>query len=277
MDIENTISNIVDTMKQIKGVTAIVLGGSRARGTENPNSDMDIGIYYDSETGLDIPQLRQAAAEMDDEHRENVVTEIGGWGPWINGGGWLTINRIPVDLLYRDQNKVSQVIEQCFKGDITIDYQPGHPHGFANSIYLAEIALCKVLWDPSGIVGQLKGRTTPYPIVLKKANIQRFFWEAGFSLENGYKGIYKNDLSYIAGCCFRSVACLNQVLFALNETYLMNEKGASAIVDSFTIAPRRYSYRVNEIFALIIEDPDSLKNALNLLRELIEETEQLIK
>ncbi|ACT00580.1 nucleotidyltransferase domain-containing protein [Paenibacillus sp. JDR-2] len=277
MDMENTISNIVDQLKQIKGVTAIVLGGSRARGTENPHSDIDIGIYYDSGLGLDIPQLRQAAAGMDDEHRDNVVTETGEWGPWINGGGWLKINHISVDFLYRDQNKVSQVIEQGMSGEITMDYQPGHPHGFVNSIYLAEVALCKVLWDPSEIVGQLKSRTTPYPAALKKAIVQRFFWEAGFSLENGYKGIYKNDLSYIAGCCFRSVACLNQVLFAVNETYSMNEKGASAIVDSFAIAPRHYSRRVNEIFALITEDPDSLKNALNLLRELIEETEQLIK
>jgi len=120
-------------------------------------------------------------------------------------------------------------------GGITIDYQPGHPHGFANSIYLAEIALCKVLWDPSGVVGKLKSRTIPYPPVFQKATIQNFFWEATFALDNGYKGIYKKDLSYIAGCCFRSVSCLNQVLFAINETYLMNEKGATAITDSFSI------------------------------------------
>ncbi|WP_201004514.1 nucleotidyltransferase domain-containing protein [Paenibacillus glycanilyticus] len=277
MDINNTIPNIVDRLKQVGGVTAIVLGGSRARGTESPESDIDIGIYYDSEAGLDITGLRKAAAGMDDEHRDDVVTETGEWGPWINGGGWLKINQIPVDFIYRDQNKVSQVIEQCISGNIAMDYQPGHPHGFVNTIYLAEIALCRVLWDPSGIVGKLKSKTIPYPAALKKAIIQRFYWEAGFSLENGYKGIYKNDLAYIAGCCFRSVACLNQVLFAVNETYFMNEKGASAIVDSFAVAPSHYSRRVNEIFTFITEDPDRLKNALNLMRELIEETEQLMK
>lgn len=276
MDMQGTISDIVDSLKQIKGVTAIVLGGSRARGTENPNSDMDIGIYYDSELGLDITRLRHAAAAMDDGRREDVVTEPGEWGPWINGGGWLTINETPVDFLYRDYNKVSQVIEHCIRGDLTIDYQPGHPHGFANSIYLAEIALCKVLWDPSGIVAKLKSRTNPYPTAFKNATIQKFFWETSFSLENGYKGIYKNDLSYIAGCCFRSVACLNQVLFAMNETYLMNEKGASAIVDSFSIAPSQYSHRVNEVFALVTENPDHLKKAFGLLRDLIQETEKLL-
>lgn len=73
----------------------------------------------------------------------------------------------------------------------------------------------------------------------------------------------------------RSVACLNQGLFALNETYLMNEKGASAIVDSFAIAPSHYSERVNEIFSLSSEDADKMQNAFHLLRELIQETEKL--
>lgn len=181
----------------------------------------------------------------------------------------MKVNQIPVDFLFRDQNKVSHVIEQCIMGDIIIDYQSGHPHGFVNSIYLAEIALCKVLWDPSGVVGKLRSRTIPYPPVFQEATIQKFFWEATFALDNGYKGIYKKDLSYIAGCCFRSVSCLNQVLFAINETYLMNEKGATAIANSFSIVPSKYFHRINEIFTLITEDQDCLKKAINMMRELI--------
>ncbi|WP_028551947.1 nucleotidyltransferase domain-containing protein [Paenibacillus sp. UNC451MF] len=277
MNVQYTISNMVDNLKQISGISALVLGGSRARGSESPNSDIDIGIYYASEKGLDITQLRRVAAAMDDDHRENLVTEIGGWGPWINGGGWLKVNQIPVDLLFRDQNKVSHVIEKCIMGDITIDYQPGHPHGFANSIYLAEIALCKVLWDPSDIIGKLKSRTIPYPTAFQEATIHKFFWEATFALDNAYKGIYKKDLSYIAGCCFSSVSCLNQVLFAINETYLMNEKGATAIADSFSVVPRKYFQRISEIFTLITKDQESLKKAINMMEELIQETENLMK
>ncbi|UQZ84833.1 Nucleotidyltransferase domain protein [Paenibacillus konkukensis] len=277
MEAQHIISNIVDSLKQVTGVSALVLGGSRARGTESPNSDIDIGIYYDSGKVLDITGLRRVAAALDDDHRANLVTEIGGWGPWINGGGWLKVNQTPVDFLFRDQTKVSQVIEQCVGGDITIDYQPGHPHGFVNSIYFAEIALCKVLWDPSGIIGQLKSRTIPYPSAFQKAIIQKFYWEASFSLENGYKGIYKKDLSYIAGCCFRSAACLNQVLFAINETYFMNEKGAAAIADSFDVAPSDYSHRINRIFTLLSAEQDGSRKAIGLLRELIDETDHLMK
>jgi len=277
MNVENTISTIVKSLKQINGITALVLGGSRARGTESPNSDIDIGIYYNSEKGLDIAQLRQIAAVMDDERRENAVTEIGEWGPWINGGGWLKVNQTPVDFLYRDLNRVSTVLQQCHSGELTIDYQPGHPHGFVNSIYFAEIALCKVLWDPSGTIGEMKARTIPYPSIFQKTTIQNFFWEASFSLENGYKGIHKKDFAYVAGCCFRSVSCLNQVMFAMNEAYLMNEKGAAAIADSFDIVPSNYSNRINELFSLISENQEGSREALSILRDLIQETETLLK
>ena len=276
MEVQHTITRIVDSLKQINGVRALVLGGSRARGSHNFHSDIDIGIYYDSGIGLDISGIQQVATIIDDAGRDNLVTPIDGWGPWINGGGWLSVNHYPVDILYRDLNKVSTVMEQCLSGEITIDYQPGHPHGFINSIYFSEIALCKVLWDPSGIIGELKTRTIPYPPELKKAIIEKFLWEATFALDTGRKGIYKTDLAYIAGCCFRSLSCLNQVLFALNECYWMNEKGAVAIADSFCVAPRQYINKVNTILGLVTDDRNHLERSLSLLRDLIHETESLI-
>ena len=111
MDVQSIISKIIDCLKQIDGVQALVLGGSRARGTENPNSDIDIGIYYNPNNGLDIAELDRIASTLDDDNRVNLITEIGGWGPWINGGGWLKVNQKQVDFLYRDLNKVSKVID----------------------------------------------------------------------------------------------------------------------------------------------------------------------
>jgi hypothetical protein len=277
VEVQSTISKIVDGLKQVNGVKALVLGGSRARGSHTINSDIDIGIYYDPGIGLDISGIQQVATSIDDAGRDNLVTPIGGWGPWINGGGWLSVNRYPVDFLYRDLNKVTAVMKQCLSGKITIDYQPGHPHGFINSIYFSEIALCKVLWDPSGIIGEMKTGTVPYPPEIKKAIIEMFSWEAAFALDTGRKGLYKTDLAYIAGCCFRSLSCLNQVLFALNECYWMNEKGAVAIADSFRLAPTRYADKVNTILSLIAEDRDHLVKSLGLLRDLIHETESFIQ
>jgi len=276
MDVQELVKTIADRLKHIDGVRALVLGGSRARGTHHAGSDIDIGIYYDGAAGLDVDGLRQAAADLDDEGRDNLITEIGGWGPWINGGGWLRVEGMAVDFLLRDLRKVSLVMDQCLAGDITIDYQPGHPHGFVNAIYFAELALCKVVWDPEGLIAEMKRATHPYPRAMQAAIAEKFLWEAGFSLDSAGKGVRSKDLSYIAGCCFRSVSCLNQVLFALNGVYWMNEKGAAAIAGAFRTVPANYTRRVHEVMALIKEDQADLAKSLDMLRQLIRETEALM-
>src|SRR5690606_28859901 len=130
---------------------------------------------------------------------------------------WLTIDDMPVDFLYRDLRKVSHVMDQCLAGAITAHYQPGHPHGFINSFYAAEAALCQVLWDPHGFVEDLKSRILPYPAAMREGILRTFLWEAQFSLDGAKKGLRKQDLSYIAGHCFRTVSCINQALFAIND------------------------------------------------------------
>jgi len=277
MEHQPMISWIVNTLQQVPGVKAIVLGGSRARGTHTPDSDVDIGLYYDPAVPLDLPALQQAARQLDDAARENLVTETGGWGPWINGGGWLTVQSRPVDLLYRDLNKVAQVMEQCLAGQVTIDYQPGHPHGFINAIYFSEIALCQILWDPSDSITALKKMTLSYPPLLQKAMIGKFFWEASFALEQCKKGMLKQDAVYMAGCGFRALSCLNLVLFAINECYWMNEKGAAAIAGTLDKAPGQYKSRANRIASFINEERQSSEQACRMLQELIQETETLLR
>ena len=51
-----------------------VLGGSRARGTHTEDSDIDIGIYYNSES-FDINTINQFATKLDDEHRKMCIRD----------------------------------------------------------------------------------------------------------------------------------------------------------------------------------------------------------
>ncbi|NMG05579.1 nucleotidyltransferase domain-containing protein [Brasilonema sp. UFV-L1] len=259
------VSHIVDRLQSIQGVTAIVLGGSRARGNYTEKSDVDLGIYYQPENPPNLAGLNHLASELDDNHRANLITSIGEWGKWINGGGWLQVNRVPVDFLYRDISQVSRVIDACQAGRITIDYQPGHPHGFVSSIYMGEIAFCQPLHDPHGVMAMLKTKTIPYPAQLKQATIDKFAWEINFSLLVAAKAIARGDVAYAAGCCFRSVACMNQVLFALNEAYLLNEKGAVAIADTFSTCPQHYRARVESAFILLNVDARSIAEAIAIL------------
>ena len=277
MQVESLIQNIVDEVKQIEGVKAIVLGGSRARATHTPSSDVDLGIYYHPDSPLDLNALSKVATKLDDEHRADVITAIGGWGPWINGGGWLRIQSHPVDFLYRDLEKVNTVIDDCLHGKVDVFYQPGHPFGFVSSIYLAEVAVCQPLWDPEGIIAELKKKIGPYPNSLQKALIQKFSWEVNFSIEIARKSTGRSDVTYAAGCCFRSVMCMLQVLFAINKTHWLNEKGALTLADTFSRKPERFPSRINKTFQLLEANPPSIQRTIANLEELSKDIDQLVE
>jgi predicted nucleotidyltransferase len=276
MQMNLLLHKIVDEVRQVEGVKAIVLGGSRARGTHTPTSDVDLGIYYHTDAPLDVNALGKVATQLDDEHRADVITGIGGWGPWINGGGWLKIQSDPVDFLYRDLGKLNAVIEDCLHEKVEMFYQPGHPFGFVSSIYLAEVAVCQPLWDPEGIIVGLKKKIDPYPDSLQKALIQKFAWEINFSINIARKSAERSDVAYAAGCCFRSVMCMLQVLFAINKTYWLNEKGAVALAETFPRKPQGLQSRFNKTFQLLEAKPQSIQRAIANLEELSKEIDQLV-
>lgn len=274
MDIGHILDRIKQPLNQVPGVIGMVLGGSRARGTNRADSDIDIGIYYDLEE-FDLAQISSIATALDDSHRENLITPLGGWGEWVNGGGWLVIDGMHVDFIFRDIRRVRQVIDDCIAGRITAHYHWGHPHAYINAMYMGELAICKILIDKGGQLQALKAKTKPYPPKMKKAIIESFLSEAKFSFMLAQYNADKDDVYYVAGHVFRVVSCLNQVLFALNEEYCINEKKAVKMIESFPKAPLKYKERVDGIFLLLSSKPDDSMVACHKLKELIEEVKFL--
>src|SRR5690242_15615451 len=148
------VQTIVDKLIDVAGVKAVVLGGSWASGTQRPDSDIDLGIYYSEDSPLDILRIREIAFELND-FANPVVTGLGGWGKWVNGGAWLTIKGQRVDFLYRNIEFVSSIIDDCRRGETQFDALQQPPYGFHSYIYCAEVQICKVLYDPTGAMQEL--------------------------------------------------------------------------------------------------------------------------
>ena len=107
----------------VAGVTGVVLGGSRARGDHLPESDVDLGLYYeagDRPHGTGRPGSSVAG-------REAQVTRLGAWGPWVDGGAWLTIADVPVDGIYRDLERVRTAWDEARAGRYAFHAQVGIP------------------------------------------------------------------------------------------------------------------------------------------------------
>ena len=245
------LARIIPVLADVPGVAAIVLGGSRARGTAHETSDTDLGLYYRDGAALDVDRLRAAVTGLVDDPTAAHVTPVGEWGPWIVGGAWLTIGGRKVDLLYRSIDEVADVIDACRNGEISMHYQPGHPHGFCSAIWMGEVALCRILHDPDGLVPALKAKTAPYPPGLRDALVRRFQWEILSAIENVELAVPRGDGTHIAGCAYRALACMGQVLFSLNGQYLINEKGALAQAAKFPVTVRDLAGRVAEMWRQI--------------------------
>ena len=267
---------IVESISTVQGVKAIALGGSQSRREADKQSDYDIGVYYDADT-LDITALAQCLKELDDGHKDNLLNFPGKWGPWINGGAWLTFDGMPVDVLLRDIRRVEAVLQDCIEGNITIDYQCGHPFGFANTIYAAETHYCKPLWqDKSVPLNRLKAllySKGEYSPQMREAVVKKFLWEAWFSLACGRKAAFRGDVNYAMGSIFRAVCSWAEVLYALNNRYLMNEKGALKGISGFEIKPIDMEARVKTAYKFIADE--DAEKAYQVLDELHGEVEGL--
>jgi predicted nucleotidyltransferase len=275
-DEENALLDAVSqALSPIAGVAAIVLGGSRGRRRHRPDSDYDIGLYYRRPRPFDPVALDVAAAELDDDRRSGLVTQFGGWGPWVDGGGWLKVGGHAVDLIYRDLERVDRILDDALAGRYERNYQQGHPAGFPSIIYAGEIATCQVLWDPDGAIESRKRRLSPYPEPLRATVVARSIDEARFSVLIGLKGAKRGDVAYVAGCAYRAAACVTQALFALNREWWLNEKGSVLLADSFAATPRGFRSRMENALAGLGTSPSDLEGALEAMAALADETEAL--
>ena len=269
--VEKTIANIVGELKRHDFIKGIVLGGSRATGTATENSDIDIGIYYEKGK-VDFDELNITAQQLDDIHREHLICREGEWGNGVNCGGWLVVNGFHVDFILRDTARVKECITQTDNGNITMHYQTGHPHAYLNVMYRGELASCKILYSKDNDFSKLKEYSECYPDNLQRALIAFFSFETKFSCDLAKSYSQNNDMYYIVGHLFRSISALNQVLFALNQTYCLNEKKAILRIERFPIRPKGYCNRINEILTLA---PDNCLIKINKLEQLCYEVKEL--
>jgi predicted nucleotidyltransferase len=274
-EIDEILSRVVARVSKIEGVLAIVLGGSRARGTADERSDIDLGIYYDGEHPFSIPALGAAAKELDDRHSDNLVTSFGEWGPAVNGGGWLEIRDNHVDFLYREIGAVRDAIEDCIAGRLRSINQLGHPLGFHIQIYAGEVHVCRPLYDSAATIARLKSLVSEYPETLRTAAVTKHLFDAEFEISIAAKPAERADVMYVAGCLFRATGFMTIVLYALNRKFFLNEKGAFAESRGFAIKPQRFHDIVASVLGNIGTTPAELSAGVVSFQSLAAELRQL--
>lgn len=124
MEHQELVRGLAGRLIEVSGIRAVVLGGSRARGTHRPDSDVDLGLHYDGTP--DLEALTGIVRSLPGNEQVEVAGP-GGWGPWVDGGAWLRIDGRPVDWILRDVHRVQEQCARALAGEFSFHAQPGHP------------------------------------------------------------------------------------------------------------------------------------------------------
>jgi hypothetical protein len=269
---DSDLRSLAAKLVEVPGIVAVMLGGSRARGEEHPDSDVDLGLYY--RPPLDTDALRRLARSAGSARsvagQAPDVTEPGAWGRWVDGGGWLTIADTPVDWIYRDLDRVRRSTDQALAGEFALHFQVGHPFGIPDFAYAGEVALGVVLADPTGELQRAKERLGHYPAALGPAIIGRLA-EARFLLGIAAKSAPRADTTFVAGCLFRVVTLCAHAIHARARRWVVNEKG---IVDSaarLDVAPAAFGGRAHGVLANLGTRDRSLLVAIQDAQQLVDD------
>ncbi len=258
---------LVEQLSGVEGVVAVVLGGSYAGGGYHKDSDLDVGIYYAAGEPFSVAAIRRIADAAALEG-PTTVTDFYQWGAWVNGGAWIHTADGKVDFLYRNLDQVWRTIADAQQGIVHHDYGQQPTHGFFSVIYLAETQICIPVFDPTGVIAQLKEQVAVYPPRLKQKIVADSLWSAEFTLLHARDFAAQGDVYNTVGCLSRAASNLTQALFALNEVYFLRDKRVMERITAFRQTPSEYAERINHILGHVGETATALTAAVVAFSEI---------
>ena len=260
---DDVLQRMAADIAAVKGVRAVTLGGSRARETHRPDSDVDLGLLVDQ----DLDRAELAAATRHWADHDVTVAPSGGWGAWVDSGAWLVVDGIAVDLIIRQVGRVAEQCRRAARGEFAFHFQPGHPLGFLDIAYAGEVATCRPLRDESGIARTLAHSVTPYPLPLRDALLANM-WQVDFLLDAALKGANQADAAYVALAGSTAAMVIAHGWHALACQWVTNEKGLIPNVARLDVDTKEFSSRVAAALGDLGASPEKLRDSIERLREL---------
>ena len=238
-------SYVVERLAGLPGVRAVALGGSRAAGTNRPDSDWDFAVYY---RGAFSPGSLRAIGWPGE------VFEIGGWGGGVfNGGAWLQVDGRKVDVHYRDLDEVEHQLAEARAGRFGVERLMFHLAGIPTYIVAAELALNTVL---SGDLPR-----PAYPDALRAAAPPRWWNDARATLGYGRDAYAaRGRLTEAAGTIAAAACQAAHAVLAATGRWVTNEK---ALLDSADLRG------VDELLAGLNPGADQLTHAVDRAEALL--------
>lgn len=237
---------LADRLASIPGVEVVALGGSRARGTERPDSDWDFALYY--RDSIDVAAVSSLGYP-------GTIAAPGEWAYPMNGGAWLTIEDQRVDLLFRDLAEVERWTQRAEAGDWELFRVPSYLCGMASYVLMAEAALGRIL------IGELEQH--PFPNLLAERGPTKWWWEADFALDSAEVHASRGETTASVGKIAFALLAAAQARLLRARQWVVNEKGIVERAglrrfDSLLGAGARHSVALAQVRRLVRADRDEV-------------------
>jgi hypothetical protein len=202
---------LVDELASMPGVVAVVLGGSRAEGRDRPDSDWDLGVYYEP-AAFSVDPIRSLGLP-------GHVFDLGEWSRLMDGGAWFDIDGAKVDLIYRSVDAVAGWIDEAFAGRFSVELLGGYLAGFPTTVLVGEVAVAKVLR------GTLPFTVPGYPPALREAAPAMWRARRDFSLLYADMHAARGDALLETGNRARAAVEEAHAVMCERGEWVLNEKG----------------------------------------------------
>lgn len=236
IDLPEPVAELVTMLAALPGAVAVTLGGSRALGVADADSDWDFGLYY--RATIDLAALTA----------RGTVHPPGAFGRLLNGGAFLRCGAAKVDVGLRDLDVVEHWTRCAGQGEFAVDHMLGFIAGLPTYLLAAELGSCRVLW------GNLPA--SPFPAKLAAAATPCLRLFRSFSLDYARAHARRGNVVGATGQAARAVLEEGHAVLCERSQWVCNEKRLIEAAGLTAVQP---------LFGQIPSDPAGLVRWVDLV------------
>jgi len=252
---------LIEEFKQCEEVEALVLGGSRATGVHDKDSDFDYYVY------LKKPFDESRRRSIIDKYVQYMEYSNSFWE--LEDDGILN-NGIDIELIYRSVDDIDKMLENVLvKGNVSNGY---------TTCFVDNLMKSKVIFDKTGCIADLRNKYTPllnedlykkiivnnFPLLLDK--MPSMFYQVE-------KAIKRNDNISINHRVTAFIEIYFDILFALNKTTHPGEKRLLEIALLLDKKPNKMKEDLNDLFNMMFRKNE---HVLQILESMVINLHQIL-
>lgn len=242
---------LIKELSSLEEVEGLMLGGSRATGQYDQNSDYDVYVY-----------LNQA---LDEEKRIQIMSKYCSYMEYSNRfweleDDGILKSGIDIEFIYRHIDDLDQLMKT-----VIVDHQANFGY---TTCFWDNLKSSKLLYDKGHRLKDIQKKVdVDYPIDLKNNIIQKNFLLIKDKMPSFYyqieKAVKREDFISINHRITELLASYFDIIFAVNEIGHPGEKRLLAVTKKLPKLPNDYVKLLGEIFEYMYQNPEVFLETLD--------------